>query len=296
MLWSRLVLCSFAAYSASSGPTGLPFDQIVTKEILDFRREHVQGLLCQVDILKNVEYAQTPEKRLLLDVYMPKDRTGAPLPCIVWIHGGGLTSLDKDYEIIQWCAAYTALHGFVSVSIDYRLVPEAPLPAAIVDCKTAVRFVRAHSRDYGIDPDRIAVAGESSGGFLAAFVAFANVGDGFESDLYKEQSSRVSCAVLWYAHTLEDFNPIDYITSDDPPAFLLHGDRDTIVDIGESFAYHRKCDKMNVESTLLIVPNTEHGFFDLDADVEAYKRHMDRALEATAAFLQRCLGTPGRNR
>ena len=126
----------------------LPAQNLWTDEILSFRTEHVAGLLEKVEITKDIEYARTPEQVMMLDVYTPPGVITGPLPAVVWIHGGGLRNLSKEYELIEWCAAYTALAGFVSVSVEYRLTGTAPLPAAIEDCKTAMRFVRKNAARF----------------------------------------------------------------------------------------------------------------------------------------------------
>jgi len=281
-----------ALTGCATTPSPPPFSRVVTPEVTAYRAEHVASLMEQVNVTRDIAFGETPEKTLLLDIYAPRDPSTTPRPCVVWIHGGGLDSLDKDYELIRWCAAYTARAGFVSASIDYRLVPEAPLPAAIVDCKAAVRFLRAHAAQYGIDPERIAVAGESSGGYLASYVAFASKDAGYDVGAWDGVSSDVACAVVWYGHTLEDFNPLDHIAPDSPPALFIHGNRDSIVPISESHAFLERCTEQQVPASLYIIANAEHGMFDANAQLEAFKAHMEEALWATTVYLRRQLAPP----
>lgn len=265
---------------------------LLTQEIRAVAPAQVAALLQEVEVRRDVVVAETPEKTLLLDVYSPKGRSKDALPAVVWIHGGGLTALTKDYDLIRWCAAYTARAGFVSVSIDYRLRPEAELPAAIIDAKTAVRFVRAHAKEFGIDPDRIAVAGESAGGYLAAFVAFAPGADEFQSEVAANTSDNVACAVIWYTPAWRElpYRPLEYISERGPPALFIHGDQDSLVNPSDSTTFVERCRAVGGEAELMIIENAEHGFFDINADVEAYKRHMTDALDATVAFLQKHIG------
>ncbi len=268
------------------------FADTQTDTIAAFQKAHVAELVSQVTVERDIVFAETPEKTLLLDVYPPPNRGEGPLPAIVWIHGGGLRGLDKDYDVIRWCAAHTALQGYVAVSIDYRLVTEAPLPAAIEDCKTAVRFIRHHAEEYGIDPERIAVAGESSGGYLASFVTFTSGTEHFQTEDWADASDAVNCGVLWYPHTDrgEFIDPVDYITSEAPPALLIHGDYDSIVPLEESFKILNRCVEHAVPASLYIIANADHGFYDRNADAAAYRRHMEEALRVSVEFVKARFG------
>ncbi len=116
--------------------------------------------------VKDIAYAQAEGKPLLLDVYPAKGTTSKTAPCVIWIHGGGWYSGSKENPR---CLPLVD-RGFVVVSINYRLTSEAAFPAQIHDCKAAVRWIRSHAAEHGIDPDRIGVMGLSAGGHLAALV------------------------------------------------------------------------------------------------------------------------------
>lgn len=262
-----------------------------TPEVMKFLATHVKDLVSQVDVRRDVVFGETPEKKLLLDIYSPKDRGDAPLPSVVWIHGGGLKALTKDWNIIRWCAAHTAKAGFVSVSIDYRLLQDAELPAAIIDAKTAVRFVRTHAKEFGIDPDRIAVAGESAGGYLATFVAYAADAPEFHSGGEAVTKDDVACAVIWYTPVWTElkFHPLEYISEGDPPALFVHGDHDSLVNPEDSNTYVERCHSVSAKADLLFIKDAEHGLFDIKGDVVAYQENMTEALNATVAFLRKHL-------
>ncbi len=98
---------------------------------------------------------------MLMDVFIPKHRNRTPTPAVLWIHGGGWEVGDKNGN---FGAKFLANEGFVTASLSYRLSGDSPFPAAIEDCKCAIRFLRANAPKYGIDPDRIGVAGSSAGG------------------------------------------------------------------------------------------------------------------------------------
>jgi acetyl esterase/lipase len=99
-------------------------------------------------------------------VHRPVDATG-PLPCVVWMHGGGLvlgTAEGDDARFDRWCPQF----GCVGVSIGYRLAPETPYPGPLDDCYAALSWVHDHADDLGVDPSRIGIGGASAGGGLAA--------------------------------------------------------------------------------------------------------------------------------
>jgi pectinesterase len=117
---------------------------------------------------------------LKLDLYLPAASGTSTRPAIVFVHGGGWRAgVRANFAPM---AIRMAERGYVAATISYRLSPEAPYPAAIVDAKAAVRWVRAHAADYGIDPDRIAIAGGSAGGQIAALTGVTNGEPRFDAD------------------------------------------------------------------------------------------------------------------
>ncbi len=124
----------------------------------------------------------------------------SPKPAIVWIPGGGYRGKDKNLMAAE--TAYLADAGYVVASIYYRSSDEGHLPDQIIDVKTAIRFLRAHTDEYEIDPERIGTMGRSAGGHLAALAA-CNI-DGYDTDEWGEYSSHVrACCDL--------FGPVDFI-------------------------------------------------------------------------------------
>ena len=107
-----------------------------------------------------------------VNIYVPDGVENPPL--YVVIHGGGFVANDAESRQAQWMYRYFRDHGFACASVNYRLAQEAPFPAAVEDCKAAIRFLRAHADEYGYSADRVAVFGESAGGYLAAMCAFTN--------------------------------------------------------------------------------------------------------------------------
>lgn len=199
-----------------------------------------------------------------LDISLPTSGEG-PFPVIVSIHGGGFVTGDKRIALAP------PIRGYAVVSVNYRLCSEAKFPSQIHDIKAAIRWIRAHSKEYRLNSDKIAVWGESAGGYLAALAGTS--GDVKElEDLSlgnREQSSRVQAVVDWYGpinlaemniHWLESvilgkkitdnpelvkvINPETYITPDDPPFFIQHGTADSAVPVRQSINFAAKLKKV----------------------------------------------------
>jgi len=128
------------------------------------------GLAVPVLRAADIVYGQVGDRELGLDLYRP-DAAAAPLPAVVFIHGGGWHGgMKEDYGGL---AARVAAQDYLCATVDYRLAPEAAFPAALQDCQCAVRWLRAHAGELGADPGRVAAWGHSAGGHLAALVALA---------------------------------------------------------------------------------------------------------------------------
>ncbi len=122
-------------------------------------------------VYKQVQYADVSPTDYV-DLYLPDGVENPPLYVI--IHGGGFVSGDSYTRQAQFMYRYFRDRGYACASVNYRLAQEAAFPAGVEDCKAAIRFLRAHSAEYGYNADRIAVFGESAGGYLAAMCAFTN--------------------------------------------------------------------------------------------------------------------------
>ena len=217
-----------------------------------------------VKALRDLVYVTNGHERQKLDLYVPENANG-PLPIIVWIHGGGWAAGSKD-GCPPLNADYTQ-RGFAVASIGYRLTGDAIFPAQIEDCKAAIRWLRAHAKDYNLDPDHIAVWGSSAGGHLVALLGTSDHMKEFDVGENLDQLSRVQAACDYYgptdllqmdAHALPSArmkhdsadspearliggpiqahkeaanraNPISYVTTDAPPFLIVHGDKDPLV-------------------------------------------------------------------
>ncbi len=149
-----------------------------------------------IDFYEDVEYGTGGGHALYLDLMLP--RSEGKKPVIIWIHGGGWSALSKKWRPTNAIRDACRM-GFAVASVEYRLVPEAPFPAPIEDCKCAVRFLKAHADELGLNPDRIGVWGESAGGHLSALVGAAWNNPRLEGcGGWSEYSSRVQAVCDWY--------------------------------------------------------------------------------------------------
>ena len=213
-----------------------------------------------VQLTRDIEYGKVGQRALKLDVYKP-DKSGKPVPGLIFIHGGAWKGGNKDIYRIH--AARYAQRGYVAVSISYRLSGEAPFPAAVQDAKCAVRWMRANADKYGVDPNHICVLGGSAGGHLAMMVGYSWDDKELEgTGGHQHISSRVQAVVSIYgpsnldvpfmrqAEAVQQFlankkydeapdlykkaSPISYLGKDDPPTLILHGTLDALVPISQS--------------------------------------------------------------
>lgn len=145
------------------------------------RKYHPEAVLALPELpvgvreYRDVVYSTLPKtpygrRDLHVDIFRPDDEK--VYPALLMIHGGGWNSGDKSLQVSM--AQQIAKSGYVTIPVEYRLIPEAVYPAGLHDVKTAIRWVRAHAAEYGIDPDRIAVSGCSAGAQLATLAGVTN--------------------------------------------------------------------------------------------------------------------------
>ncbi len=243
----------------------------------------------EFDVVPDVQYCTGGGKPLLMDVFIPKHRNRAPTPAVLWIHGGGWERGDKNGNS---GAQLLVNEGFVTASLFYRLSGDSPFPADIEDCKCAIRFLRANASKYGIDRDRIGAAGASAGGHLAELVATADQNAELEGDGgWKNASSKVQAASAYYGasdftvgamqfqhHTgqvvvklfrgtekdkpelYRKASPIFYVSKEDPPLLLAHGEKDDLVPFDQSVRMAEAYRKAGLPVEFIAVKNAGHDF------------------------------------
>ena len=215
----------------------------------------------RVDVERGVVYGVVAGELLLLDVYRSLP-PGKPRPAVVLIHGGGMWTGSRAH--MEHPAQQLARAGYVAFSVDYRLVDAATgshrWPAQLDDVQRAVRWVRAHAADYGIDPMRVGAYGWSAGGQLAALLGTRDTRDATAP--LASYSSRVACVVdlagdvdlAGYTEPpalhevvallggtphevperYHDASPLSWIDGRTAPFLVVHGAQDDVVPIDQS--------------------------------------------------------------
>ncbi len=243
-------------------------------------------------VVRDLAYAWVGEKKLLLDLYLP-EKAESPLPVIVGIHGGGWANGSKAGGHGSWLARY----GYAVAVINYRLSGAAIFPAQIEDCKAAIRWLRANAKKYHLDPDRFGATGHSAGGHLTALLATTGDVKEFDKGDHLEVSSRIQAAcpsagptdflqmdahapkgaklkhdspkspesrliggpILENKDKVARANPLTYVTRDDPPFLIIHGDQDPVVPAHQAELLHEALKKVGVPVQLHLVKGAGHG-------------------------------------
>lgn len=244
-----------------------------------------------VRALHDLEYGRAGEIPLLLDLYLPMT-ADAPLPLVIWVHGGAWRAGTKAN-----CPAVPfTTRGYAVASVEYRLSQVATFPAQIHDCKAAVRWLRANAKKHGLDSRRFGAWGSSAGGHLVALLGTSGGVKGLEGESGpRDHSSRVQAVCDWFGPT--DFlaevgqpsnidrrrpdcpealliggplaenpdkvaraNPITYVEKNDPPFLIMHGDRDMTVPLNQSDLLQKALKSAGVDVTYDVIQGAGHGF------------------------------------
>jgi acetyl esterase/lipase len=209
----------------------------------------------------NVAYGVAGGETLLLDVFEPANNSGKPRPAVVLVHGGGWTSFDKS--TMRALAQFLALAGFAAVPMDYRLFHDDATrwPAQLDDAQRAVRWVRANSAKYNIDPQHIGAYGHSAGAQIATLLGMMETRDNSDASLGK-YSSKVQAVVdtsgptdftsgmdndgkqflssflgadfATHPEVWRDASPVFHVAKSNAPILIIHGTHDEMVPISQA--------------------------------------------------------------
>lgn len=242
-----------------------------------------------VKVERDIVYAKYGDREVKLDLYLPKNPASEKIPCIVVVHGGGWRSGDN--KRFGHIASHLADQGFAAACIGYRLLPEVQFPAPVVDCKAAVRWVRANAEKYGVDADRIGAIGGSAGGHLVAMLATSHnesklEGDGGNAGV----SSRVQAVVAMATPAdmtrfasrtnLEKeivalISPVTHVSKESAPILLLHGTKDNTVPMQQSELLLEKYKQAGASASLVKVQDANHAFWNGEQFDDTMKQAVD---------------------
>ena len=262
-----------------------------------------------ITVHRDIAYVTDGHERQKLDLYIPE--TGENLSLIIWVHGGAWLGGSKErYAPMEYLKA-----GYAGASISYRLSQHAIFPAQIEDVKAAVRWIRANAETYRLNPNRFAAWGSSAGGHLVTMLGTTGDVTEFEVGENLEVSSRVQAVVNYFgptdflqmdAHRLPDglvhdtpdspesklvggpiqehkdrvarANPITYVSKDDPPILIIHGDQDKLVPYHQSVLLKEALEAVGAPVTFYKVEGGGHGGFKDPKVPELTKAFLEKHL------------------
>ncbi|MDQ0115486.1 alpha/beta hydrolase [Paenibacillus harenae] len=238
----------------------------------------------------DVVYAHYGDVVRRLQIIVP-GRSGYKFPLVVFVQGSAWRKQDLNAAIPNLC--HIAAKGYVVASVEIRDTDIARFPAAVEDVKCAIRFMRKNAEEYGVDPNRVAVWGDSSGGHLSLMTGLT-IGE-YDNGLYSEQSDEVSAVIDYYGVsdllTLGKYNDIlDHDAADSPeglfiggkvkehvelakkasplyqnldkrlpPFLIIHGDSDKIVHVNQSIEMYKALKNHGQQVLFYKVVGADHG-------------------------------------
>jgi acetyl esterase/lipase len=253
--------------------------------------------------IKEIEYKYIDSTSLQLDIYKLKDLKELA-PVMIFIHGGAWRS-GKRSDYLPYLIDY-AKKGYVTATVSYRLVKQAVFPAAVQDVNCAVKFIKTHAAEYGINPEKVVLIGGSAGGHLSMMIGYGGHEELFNQDCPFDNDSKVNAIIDLYGPTdlttpyaistyqVQDFlkasyeenpgiykmaSPNTFISSDDPPTLIFQGTIDSLVPVSQS-------DSLDIWLGNVGIPHEYHRLkgwphtMDLAVKVNEYCQfYIDRFLE-----------------
>lgn len=264
-------------------------------------------------VQRDVVYCTHGGSSLTMDIFYPIPGN-SPAPALMYIHGGGWYSGDKTTGAGPSDIPELVARGYLVVAVNYRLAPKYKFPAQIEDVSCAVRFIRTHADSLGIDPARIGAWGDSAGGHLVTLLGVTDAYCGFDCacgcggvsdrvqavvDIYGPTDLTAMYAMDNSPHIEHVFgttdpesqliklaSPVTYVSSDDPPFLIIHGEDDEVIQPDQSQALYQRLAEAGVPAELLVVKNCGHCFKAVGGDISPTRYEITRRM---ADFFDRYL-------
>jgi acetyl esterase/lipase len=260
----------------------------------------------------NVTYGLAGNYELKLDVYYPKN-AASPVPVVMFIHGGGWQHGSKEGVVLQ-LLPYLEM-GWGAVNVEYRQAGVALAPAAVEDCRCALRWIARNAAKYKFDASKIIVTGGSAGGHLALMTGMLPASSPFDNQCafqdddwsvpWHDKTPVVAAIVNWFGITdvaamlhgdetrsyalswlgsrpnredlARQMSPVAYVRAELPPIISIHGDADTVVPYAQAVRLHQALSKAGVRNRLLTIHDGGHSRFS--------DEQMENAFETIGEFL-----------
>lgn len=271
----------------------------------------------KVDVIPDVVYGHKDGMALTFDVFKPKTRPNRA--AVIFIVSGGWISrytppdqaLNTNDTLNNPRLQDLVDAGFTVIALRHGGSPKYLIPEIVGDVRRGVRFIRHNAVRWGIDPDRLGVYGGSAGGHLSLMIGLASdSGDPAATEEFMKASDRVAAVVAYFPpvdlrplvrglnppatgtvldrfpalnfekEKAADYSPITFVTPDDPPTLLIHGDQDPLVPISNSQIIFDALKAKNVKTDFITIPGAGHGFRGEDRK---------RSMAATVKWFQETL-------
>jgi acetyl esterase/lipase len=307
-------------------PSAIPSDRLPTlRRDVQFRdwRNPIGMRLPGVEVLRDIPYAPGGVRQQL-DVYRPGNIPDGGCPVILQIHGGAWMVGDKKQQALPLMYALSA-KGYICVACNYRLSPSVGFPTHLLDCKSALCWIREHGADYGMNTDFVAVTGGSAGGHLAALmgltanrpelqpdhpgvdtsvqacIPFYGVYDFMvRHDQHPNKQLYLNFAMHRVMHESPEDNPelwelgspVAQIHKNAPPFMVVHGDLDSLALVGEARVFTEELRKVSDKPVVYLeLPGAEHAFDCFrsprtEATIDGIQRFLEFARAGSAAQVE----------
>lgn len=244
--------------------------------------------------VRDVIYMKSGGAAFTYDVFKPATPNGT---CLIWIVSGGWYSSHEGINA-EMAGAFTGA-GITVVEVVHGTQPRYKIADIVPQIRQAIRCVRSHAKDYGINPDKICVSGGSAGGHLSLMAAAtSDAGDPAAKDPIAHFSSKVNAVAVFFPPTdfenwgtpgtlmlakangafafpafgltangtsdsdkaiIHNSSPINYVTKDFPPCLIIHGDSDQLVPVQQSKEFDAKLASLGLDHQLILAPKGDHG-------------------------------------
>ena len=255
-----------------------------------------------IEVRNDIEFARPGGEPLLMDVHIPPG--AGPHAAVILVHGGGWSAGSKQANFIQPLFGPLDESGLAWFSIDYRLAPKHPYPAAVRDVEESIRYIKAHAKEFRIDPKRLALMGESAGGHLVALVATRATPEtkvaavvpfygAFDLEALLAPRKEVSKGMTGFLGitdmseksraVLREASAATYVKKGLPPFLLIHGTKDEAVPYDQSVKFNAQLKAVGVKTEFYTVEDGIHGVINWEKVPEqhSYKPVMVKWLRET---------------